>query len=72
MFLYNIHFLVLYHAGIEMVGPRWRVLSGTVSYCFWLVGYVILAALAYFIRDWTMLLIAGTIVGLPYFAHIWY
>ena len=58
-------------AGIEIVGPRWRVLSGTVSYYFWLGGYPVLAALAYFIRDWRTLIIAGTLVSLPYFAHIW-
>ena len=58
-------------SGIEIVGPRWRVLSGTVSYSFWLGGFPILAALAYFIRDWRKLIIAGTLVSLPYFAHIW-
>ena len=69
--VFNVLWFYATHAGVEIVGPRWRVLTGTVVYYFWVVGYFILAALAYFIRDWRMLLIAGSLFGLPFVAHIW-
>ena len=58
-------------AAVEIVGPKWRVLSGMTLYYFWLVGYPVLAVLAYFIRGWRMLTLVITALCLPYLAHFW-
>ena len=56
---------------VEIVGPKWRVLSGMSLYYFWLVGYVVLAGVAYLIRGWRMLVVATTVMCVPYLAHFW-
>ena len=38
--------------GTEFVGSEYRAMAGTVIACFFSVGYMILAVIAYFIRDW--------------------
>ena len=42
-------------AAVEIVGPRWRVIVSTIWLTFWAVGYVILAGVAYLIKDWQVL-----------------
>ena len=44
--------------GIEIVGPSWRVFSGYVIQYYWAAGYLIVAGLAYVLRDWRHLQLA--------------
>lgn len=50
--------MLFYLVGVEMVGPKWRVFAGIVIEYFWAFGYVLIAAIAYGIRDWRMLALA--------------
>ena len=59
-------------AAVEIVGPKWRVLSGMTLYYFWLVGYPVLALLAYLVRGWRELTLVITALCLPYLAHFWF
>ncbi|XP_013378671.1 solute carrier family 22 member 15-like [Lingula anatina] len=50
--------IVSYVWPIEFVGAKWRVVNGAVG--FWQVGNMLLALLAYFIRDWKTLVMVTT------------
>ncbi|GLG96485.1 Organic cation transporter protein [Gryllus bimaculatus] len=52
-----------YVIGIELVGPKKRILAGVAVEFFWCIGYVILAGLAYCFRDWQTLQIITTVPG---------
>ena len=39
----------------ETVGPRYRVIAGVCQMCVWVVGYLLVALIAYFVRDWVPL-----------------
>lgn len=48
-------FLLAFVIGTELVGPSKRVVAGIVIEIFFSFGYMLLAILAYFVRDWRML-----------------
>lgn len=48
-------FLLAFIIGTEFVGPSKRVIAGVVIEIFFSFGYMLLAILAYFIRDWRVL-----------------
>ena len=54
-----------------MVGPRWRALAGQAPNFFWSLGYMILAVVAYFIRDWRVLTLGLLVFAVPYVLHFW-
>ena len=57
---------------VETVAPSWRVHAGTVVNYMFSTGYMLIALLAYFIRDWftlQMVLGAPTVILLTY---LWY
>ena len=37
---------------VEMVGPRWRLHTGIMIEYFWAAGYMLIALIAYYVRDW--------------------
>ncbi|XP_076444569.1 organic cation transporter protein-like [Babylonia areolata] len=53
-------YLVAFILSTELVGPKYRVVSGFVLASFYSVGYMTLAGMAYFIRSWRYLEIAIT------------
>ena len=55
---------------MELVGPSWRVFTGTVIMVFWALAYMMLAGIAYLIRDrFTLQLVTSVplVVLLVYF-----
>jgi len=50
---------------MEFLGKKWRCLCGTVG-C-WAIGTIILAVIAYFIREWSLLTIVTSASGFVYF-----
>ncbi|XP_035700301.1 organic cation transporter protein-like [Branchiostoma floridae] len=46
----------------EVVGPSKRTLVGTLEYCCFVLGYIIMGGIAYFVRTWSMLQL---IISLP-------
>lgn len=46
----NLFFIVA--SGVELVGPKKRVLAGTIIWCFYPIGVVITAAFAWLITSW--------------------
>ncbi|XP_038048035.1 organic cation transporter protein-like isoform X2 [Patiria miniata] len=63
-------FLPAYVLGTEFVGPSKRVIVGVVGQIFFAAGLMILAGLAYFIRDWRTLEIVITAPIVLFFLYI--
>ncbi|XP_008591597.1 PREDICTED: solute carrier family 22 member 4, partial [Galeopterus variegatus] len=58
------NYVVAFILGTEILGKSVRILFSTLGVCtFFAVGYMLLPLLAYFIRDWRMLLLALTVPG---------
>ena len=56
---------------LEYVGIRHRHVAST---CIWFAtagGYMVMAGMAYGIRDWRNLTIATSVVGLPSILFLW-
>ena len=51
---------------MEIVGPKWRTFGGKAQDVFWDIGDVVNFVMAYFIRDWRMLILGSTMFILPY------
>ncbi|RUS86167.1 hypothetical protein EGW08_006061 [Elysia chlorotica] len=64
-------FLVAYTLATEMVGPRYRVIAGFVSQSFYSIGFMTLAGMAYFIREWRYLEIAITLPTVLFGLYWW-
>ncbi|KAF5279391.1 hypothetical protein FQA39_LY05501 [Lamprigera yunnana] len=65
-------FLVAYVIAMEMVGPKDRVIAGVVCQMFFSVGYMLVAAFAYFLTDWRSLQVALTLPGALFFCYWWF
>ncbi|GFR88482.1 organic cation transporter protein [Elysia marginata] len=65
-------FLVAFTLSTELVGPDYRVVAGFVIQIFYNLGYVILAGLAYFIRDWRHLELTITLPALLFGFYWWF
>ncbi|KAL6485413.1 hypothetical protein MHYP_G00048050 [Metynnis hypsauchen] len=57
--------------GTEWTGPRHRMLAGIITDYFFGVGYILLAGLAYLIRDWRRLQLAISAPGFIFIFYIW-
>ena len=51
--------------------PRWRVHAGMATMHAWAVGYMLLACIAYGIRDWFTLQLVIAVPGACLFWYIW-
>ena len=64
-------FLVSYVLAMEMVGPQYRVVAGTLCQYYYTVGFFLMSGVAYFLTDnWRTLQIvlsAPAIIFIPYF-----
>lgn len=66
-------FLVAYVIAMEMVGPKYRLIAGTVMMMFFSVGYMLTAGFAYvFYTSWRLLQIALTLPGLLFMCYYWF
>ncbi|XP_022916168.2 organic cation transporter protein-like [Onthophagus taurus] len=65
-------FLVAYVIAMEMVGPKKRMIAGTVCQMFFSLGYMLTALFAYYIREWRHLQIALTVPGIAFFCYWWF
>ncbi|KAM5299678.1 organic cation/carnitine transporter 2 isoform 2-T2 [Ctenodactylus gundi] len=58
------NYVAAFVLGTEILGKSVRIIFSTLGVCiFFAVGYMVLPLLAYFIRDWRMLLLALTVPG---------
>ncbi|XP_015242282.1 PREDICTED: solute carrier family 22 member 6-like [Cyprinodon variegatus] len=57
--------------GTEWTGPKQRMLAGIITDYFFGFGYIILAGLAYLIRDWRKLQLAISAPGFIFIIYIW-
>ncbi|XP_072182317.1 organic cation transporter protein-like [Diadema setosum] len=57
-------FLIAFVVGAELVGPSKRPVAGIVTGMFFSIGYMLLALIAFFVRDWWLLQI---IISVPSF-----
>ena len=55
---------------MEFVGPTWRVFTGIYIEYVWAVGYMIIAGIAYAIRDWDKLQLAISVPMIALFGII--
>lgn len=66
-------FLVAYVIAMEMVGPKYRLIAGTVMMMFFSVGFMLTAGFAYvFYTSWRTLQIALTLPGLLFMTYYWF
>ncbi|KAK7107420.1 organic cation transporter protein-like [Littorina saxatilis] len=65
-------FLVSFTLSTELVGPKYRVIAGFVIQSFYSVGFMSLAGIAYFIRDWRYLEIAITAPAVLFVVYWWF
>lgn len=57
--------------GTEWTGPKHRMLAGVITDYFFGFGYILLAGVAYLIRDWRKLQLAISAPGLVFVFYIW-
>jgi len=55
----------------ELFPAVYRTFAGTVIEMFWVAAWMLLALLAYLIRDWKYLQLAITLLGVPTIPLIW-
>lgn len=65
-------FLVAYVLALEMVGPSKRIVAGTIIQMFFSIGFLLIAALAYFVHDWRQLDVLVTLPGMLYLPYWWF
>ncbi|XP_038078934.1 organic cation transporter protein-like [Patiria miniata] len=63
-------FIMAFVIGTEFVGPGWRTFIGVVVECFFALGYMSLAVVAYFVRDWRILQLVGSVPIILFFLLI--
>ncbi|XP_008103110.1 solute carrier family 22 member 7 [Anolis carolinensis] len=64
--------LIVLPLGLEWVDVHHRTLSGVITSIFWSVGNMLLALIAYFVRDWRWLLFAVTLPCFVGIASLWW
>lgn len=65
-------FLVSYVLAMEMVGPSYRVIAGTLCQYYYTSGFFIIAAMAYYLNfDWQLLQIALTVPTALFMGYWW-
>ncbi|XP_073711618.1 solute carrier family 22 member 6-A [Misgurnus anguillicaudatus] len=57
--------------GTEWTGPKHRMLAGVITDYFFGFGYILLAGVAYLIRDWRKLQLAISAPGIVFVFYIW-
>ncbi|XP_040920746.1 solute carrier family 22 member 6-B [Toxotes jaculatrix] len=57
--------------GTEWTGPKQRMLAGIITDYFFGFGYILLAGVAYLIRDWRKLQLAISVPGFLFIFYIW-
>ncbi|XP_037304945.2 solute carrier family 22 member 13 isoform X2 [Pungitius pungitius] len=57
--------------GTEWTGPKQRMLAGIITDYFFGFGYILLAGVAYLIRDWRKLQLAISAPGILFVSYIW-
>nr|KAG5691730.1 hypothetical protein BaRGS_010233 [Batillaria attramentaria] len=65
-------FLVSFTLSTELVGPKYRVIAGFVIQSFYSVGFMTLAGIAYFIRNWRYLEVAITAPAVLFVIYWWF
>uniref|UniRef100_A0A8D8RIR3 Organic cation transporter protein n=1 Tax=Cacopsylla melanoneura TaxID=428564 RepID=A0A8D8RIR3_9HEMI len=65
-------FLVAYVLALEMVGPSKRIIAGSLIHMFFSIGFMLIAALAYYVHDWRKLDFLVTVPGLAYLPYYWF
>ena len=56
---------------MELVGPSYRMIAGIALELFWACGAIVLALLAYLIRDWRYLNLAVSLPALLFIPYVW-
>ena len=54
---------------VEVVGPRWRVFCGVVIEFFFVGGELLLALLAWWLRDWRKVQLAAVLPGFLFLSY---
>nr|KAG5711037.1 hypothetical protein BaRGS_013771 [Batillaria attramentaria] len=57
--------------GMELVGPSKRVWAGIVMEIFWSMGMILLAPVAFLLRDWQHLQLATSILPFGFLSYYW-
>ncbi|EDO42217.1 predicted protein, partial [Nematostella vectensis] len=63
--------VILFIMATEFVGPQKRAMAGTFTWYFWTGALMLIALLAYFIRDWRILSITTSAPGILLFLFWW-
>ncbi|XP_033625329.1 organic cation transporter protein-like [Asterias rubens] len=63
-------YIMAFVIGTELVGPEWRTFIGVCAECAFAMGYMLLAVVAYFVRDWRTLQLIGAIPIAAFFLLI--
>ncbi|XP_061103248.1 organic cation/carnitine transporter 2-like isoform X2 [Conger conger] len=67
------NYMAAFVLGTEILSTRIRIIFSTVGVCiFFAIGYMLLPLMAFFIRDWRMLLIAINVSGVFHFFLWWF
>ena len=56
---------------MEIVGPSWRVFTGTMVMVFWAIAYMLMAGLGYGIRDRVTLQLVSAAPMIILFIYFW-
>jgi OCT family organic cation transporter-like MFS transporter 4/5 len=65
-------FLVAYVLAMEMVGPKYRVVAGTLCQYYYTAGFLAMAAVAYLLnKDWQLLQISLTLPSILFLSYWW-
>ncbi|XP_021473178.1 solute carrier family 22 member 5 isoform X1 [Oncorhynchus mykiss] len=67
------NYVAAFVLGTEILSPSKRIIYSTLGVCmFYTIGYTLLPAVAFFIRDWRMLMLALTLPGFLYVPFWWF